>query len=99
LILIVGAIAIPNLIRSDMAVNEASAVTSLRTIYQASVNYSETYKNGYPANLEMLAGIGVPSCDHAGLISAQLASGMRSAYVYTYDTSSCPVPQSEASII
>ena len=97
LILIVAAIAIPNLLRSRMAANEASAVGSLRTIYQASVNYSETYKNGYPANLEMLAGIGVPRCDHAGLISAQLASGMRSGYVFTYDPSSGPVPQSVAS--
>jgi len=96
LILIVAAIAIPNLLRSRMSVNEASAVGSLRTIYQASVNYSETYKNGYPANLEVLTGIGVPSCDHAGLINAQLASGRRNGYVFTYEPSSGPVPQSVA---
>lgn len=97
LILIVAAIAIPNLLRSRMAANEASAVGSLRTIYQASVNYSETYKNGYPANLEVLTGIGIPSCDHAGLIGTQLASGMRNGYVFTYEPSSGPVPQSVAS--
>jgi type II secretory pathway pseudopilin PulG len=97
LILIVAAIAIPNLLRSRMAANEASAVGSLRTIYQASVNYSETYKNGYPANLDVLTGIGIPSCDHAGLIGAQLAGGTRNGYVFTYEPSSGPVPQSVAS--
>jgi len=96
LILIVAAIAIPNLLRSRMAANEASAVGSLRTIYQASVNYSETYRNGYPPNLEVLTGMGIPSCDHAGLIGAQLASGRRNGYVFTYEPSSGPVPQSVA---
>ncbi len=96
LILIVAAIAIPNLLRSRMAANEASAVGSLRTIYEASVSYSETYKNGYPANLEVLTGTGVPSCDHAGLIGAQLASGRRNGYVFTYEPSSGPVRESVA---
>ncbi|MGH9571977.1 MAG: DUF4190 domain-containing protein [Candidatus Acidiferrales bacterium] len=96
LILIVAAIAIPKFLHSRVALNEASAVGSLRTIYQASVNYSETYKNGYPANLEVLTGMGIPSCDHAGLISAQLASGMRNGYVFTYEPSTGPVPQSVA---
>ncbi len=43
IILIIAAIAIPNLIRSKMAANEASAVASLRTINTAEVVYSSTY--------------------------------------------------------
>ncbi|SRR6266404_3787446 len=43
IILIIAAIAIPNLLRSKMAANEASAVASLRTINTAEVVYSSTY--------------------------------------------------------
>jgi len=43
IILIIAAIAIPNLIRSKMAANEASAVASIRTINTSEVVYSSTY--------------------------------------------------------
>ena len=43
IILIIAAIAIPNLIRSKMAANEASAVATLRTLNTAEVVYSSTY--------------------------------------------------------
>src|ERR1700757_1739775 len=43
IILIIAAIAIPNLIRSKMAANEAAAVATLRTINTAEVVYSSTY--------------------------------------------------------
>src|SRR5258708_12214032 len=43
IILIIAAIAIPNLIRSKMAANEASAVATLRSINTAQVVYSSTY--------------------------------------------------------
>ena len=97
LILIVAAIAIPNLLRARTAANEASAIGSLRTIDQAAITYSQTYKNGYPANLEVLTGIGLPSCDHAGLIDGVLASGTRDGYVFTYQPTSGPLPESIAS--
>src|SRR3990170_6090337 len=48
IILIIAAIAIPNLLRSRMAANEASAVGSLRTLNTASVQYSTTYGTGFP---------------------------------------------------
>ncbi|MBZ5660450.1 MAG: prepilin-type N-terminal cleavage/methylation domain-containing protein, partial [Acidobacteriia bacterium] len=54
IILIIAAIAIPNLLRSKMAANEASAVGSLRTINTASVAFSTTYGN-YPTKLPDLA--------------------------------------------
>jgi len=43
IILIIAAIAIPNLLRSRMAANESSAVGSLRTINTAEVAFSTTY--------------------------------------------------------
>ena len=43
IILIIAAIAIPNLLRSRMAANEASAVGSIRTINTSNVTYYSTY--------------------------------------------------------
>src|SRR5258708_38876706 len=57
IILIIAAIAIPNLLRSRMAANEASAVGSLRTINTAEVTYSTTYPNvGFAATIRALGG-------------------------------------------
>jgi type IV pilus assembly protein PilA len=56
IILIIAAIAIPNLLRSRMAANEASGVGSLRTINTAAVTYSSMYGNGYAATLGVLGG-------------------------------------------
>ena len=39
IILIIGAIAIPNLLRAKIAANEASAVGSTRTIVTAEISY------------------------------------------------------------
>ena len=43
IILIIAAIAIPNLIRSRMAANEASAVGSIRTMNTGAITYNSTY--------------------------------------------------------
>jgi prepilin-type N-terminal cleavage/methylation domain-containing protein len=57
IILIIAAIAIPNLLRSRMAANEASAVGSLRTINTAEVTYSTTYPSiGFSPDLKSLGG-------------------------------------------
>jgi type IV pilus assembly protein PilA len=56
IILIIAAIAIPNLLRSRMAANEASAVGSLRTINTAEVTYSTTYPSLGFGNLATLGG-------------------------------------------
>ncbi len=45
IILIIAAIAIPNLIKSKMAANEASAVGSLRTITTAEIAYSSATRS------------------------------------------------------
>ena len=51
IILIIAAIAIPNLLRSRMAANEASAVGSIRTVNTAAISYNSSYGNGFPSLL------------------------------------------------
>jgi len=78
--LVVAAIAIPNLVRSRIAANEASAVGSIRTIVTSEVTYAAFYpKKGFASNLAALGmdprGPGAaPSPEHAGLLSEPLAN-------------------------
>ena len=100
IILIIAAIAIPNLIRSKMAANEASAVASLRTINTAEVVYSSTYNiaNVFSADLTSLADGGtaancaagkIPTSAAACLIDPALAGATvapgKSGYLFTYN--------------
>jgi type IV pilus assembly protein PilA len=48
IILIIAAIAIPNLLRSRMTAYEASAVGSLKAINTSAVMYASIYGNGFP---------------------------------------------------
>lgn len=83
-ILIVAAIAIPSLLRSKIAANEASAVGSLRTLNTVCVNYSVTWNTGFPVALSNL-GPGTPAtAAAAGLIDSVLASGTKSGYKLIY---------------
>ena len=87
IILIIAAIAIPNLLRSRMAANEASAVGSLRAITTAAITYSTTYGNGFPPSLAAMgppAGGGADSCDYSGLLDSVLSAGQKSGYNFTY---------------
>ncbi len=54
IILIIAAIAIPNLIQARISANEAAAASSIRTITTAAVVYSTTYLNGYPPAITTL---------------------------------------------
>jgi prepilin-type N-terminal cleavage/methylation domain-containing protein len=56
IILIIAAIAIPNLLRSKIAANEASAVASVRTIDTAEVTYASSWGLGYAPDLGSLGG-------------------------------------------
>ena len=57
IILIIAAIAIPNLLRARMAANEASAVSSIRTITVGEVTYQTAYPTtGYATALTNLGG-------------------------------------------
>ena len=55
IILIIAAIAIPNLLRARIASNESSAAASIRTIDTAELSYQNAYPDvGYPATLAIL---------------------------------------------
>lgn len=94
IILIIAAIAIPNLLRSKMAANEASAVGSLRTMNTASVAYSTTY-GSYPGGLASLGPSTSPSSTAADLIDSALMSGTKSGYKFTFTS---PAPYQQYSI-
>ena len=100
IILIIAAIAIPNLIRSKMAANEASAVASIRTVNTSEVVYSSTYNvtNVFSNNLAQLGDGGtstncgatfIPTKDSACLIDPALeiavsTAVLKSGYFFTY---------------
>ena len=84
IILIIAAIAIPNLLRSKMAANEASAVGSLRAINTACITYSTIYGTGYPALLANLGPATPASAAAADLVDSVLAAGTKSGYVFTF---------------
>ena len=94
-ILIVAAIAIPNLVRSRMLANEASAIGSLRAILAASATYATTYGNGFPPSLAALGpppdGGNSATCDYANLIDGALARGQNDGYDFAFKGSN-PVP-------
>ena len=74
-VMIVAAIAIPNLLRARMAANEASAVASVRTLVTAEVTYSSSHPDkGFTCYLGDLSG--------DGLIDSGLASGTRNGYKF-----------------
>ena len=81
IILIIAAIAIPNLLRSRMAANEASAVGSIRTVNTAEVTYSSTYPDCGFTSLTTLGGAGGATTG-AGLIDNVLAGGTKSGYSF-----------------
>ncbi len=86
-LLIIAAIAIPNLLRARLAANEASAVGCLRTINTAVVVYKSSYRRGFPVSLLAMgpATTGkTPSADAADLIDETLVSGIRSGYRFSY---------------
>jgi type IV pilus assembly protein PilA len=93
IILIIAAIAVPNLVRSRMSANEASAVASMRTIITSEIIYSSTYTVGFSSNLLSLSDGGTPtncippavaSASAACLLDSNVATGIKSGYVFTY---------------
>ena len=107
IILVIAAIAIPNLLRSRLAANEASAVASIRTITTAETSYSTTFPNvGYTCTMSELGppAAGQPvSTSAGGILDAVLASGTKRGYTFALTNctgtprasySSAAVPQS-----
>lgn len=106
IILIIAAIAIPNLIKSKMAANESSAVGALRTINTALITYaSECPGIGYSATLkEMNTGaicgggaaiidnvIGQDPAVKAGYSITYIAGAAVNGVVNSYTLSATPV--------
>src|SRR3954468_1722304 len=83
IILIIAAIAIPNLLRSRMAANEASAVGSIRTINTAEVTYFSTYGAGYAPALTNLGPAATCDATNACLLDGVLSAGQKSGYNFT----------------
>jgi type IV pilus assembly protein PilA len=74
-ILIVAAIAIPNLLRARIPANEASAAGSVRNLISAEISYQSTHPQaGFTCNLSDLGS--------AGLIDSRLASGQKTGYIF-----------------
>jgi type IV pilus assembly protein PilA len=87
LILIIAAIAIPNLLRAKMAANEASAVGALRSYSYALGSYSSLCPSiGFPKSLANLGHGNPGGCDHAGVLDGFLAREIpvRSGYTFHY---------------
>lgn len=86
-ILIIAAIAIPNLLRSRITANEASTVGALRTLNTVCMTYQVTYGQ-FPPDLKSLgappAGV-EPGPSAADLIDDVLAGGQKSGYLFIYE--------------
>ena len=86
IILIIAAIAIPNLLRSKIAANQASAVGSLRTLNTSCIAFSTSYGQ-FPAaltNLGPVASGSTASSTSADLIDSVLSAGTKSGYTFVY---------------
>ena len=95
IILIVAAIAIPSLLNSRMAANEAAAAVTVRTITTAAMTYNSTYGNGFPATLAILGGppAGPASCNQAILLDDLIttAPNQKSGFLFTFTPVGPPV--------
>lgn len=86
IILVIAAFAIPALLRSKIAANQASAVGSLRSLNTSCTAYSTSYGQ-YPAALGNLGPVGsggVADSTSADLVDMVLASGVKSGYTFIY---------------
>jgi prepilin-type N-terminal cleavage/methylation domain-containing protein len=92
IILIIAAIAIPNLLRARMAANESSAASGVRTMNTAEVSYQSAYPSQGYATIAQLgpasaAACAAPSSANACLIdwslaNATAAANKRSGYLF-----------------
>src|SRR5881397_2746268 len=84
IILIIAAIAIPNLLKSRMAANESSAVGSIRTLNTAEVTYASGCPHvGFSATIDEL-NTGAVCAGGTGIIDNVLSTGNKSGYTFAY---------------
>jgi len=86
IILIIAAIAIPSLLHSKIAANEASAVAAVRTISTAETTYASSWGTGYAVTLDNLGGLTpcVAAAASACIIEPILSTApyMKSGYTF-----------------
>ncbi len=87
-ILVIAAIAIPNMVHARMQANEASAVSSMHAIHTAEALYSDTYPQvGFAGNLADLGSRGT-DCKNPGksnaciIMDSALSGGVKSGYTF-----------------
>lgn len=86
IILIIAAIAIPNLLRSRMSANEASAVGSVRLLITCAVTYQTGHPNlGFPLTADLM-GPTPPNdnCIDQVLVDATTGAGQKSGYMFGF---------------
>ena len=88
IMLILMALAVPQMLKLKKHANELSATQTMRTIGQAEISYNSAYPtSGYACTLAALGGdpkAGAPSAQAAQLIDPALAStGQKSGYSFT----------------
>ena len=84
IILVVAAIALPNLLSARISADASSAVGSLRTVNSACVTYRWTYGTGFPTALANLGPAPAASSAAADLVDNVLASGTKGGYTFVY---------------
>ena len=96
IILIIAAIAIPSLLNSRIAANEAAAAVTVRTITTAAMTYSSTYGNGFPPSLATLGGppAGPATCNQAVLLDEIIttAPNSKSGFAFNFTPVGPTVP-------
>jgi type IV pilus assembly protein PilA len=90
IILVIAAIAVPNLLRARIASNEASAGASMRTIATAEMTYTLAYPTIGFSDLPSLGGPinCVPSAATACILDSLLSTGNKSGYAFVATPSS-----------
>ncbi|MBZ5525563.1 MAG: prepilin-type N-terminal cleavage/methylation domain-containing protein [Acidobacteriia bacterium] len=91
IILIIAAIAIPNLLHSRMAANEAAGAQTVRMLITNEIAYSTSYPTvGYAPNIGALGGTAVPctpgsasACLIDGALGCAKEPCLRDAYLYS----------------
>ena len=78
---IIAAVAIPNLVTSRMAANEASAISSVRTLVTAQLTYSATVGNGQYGAISDLQG--------ANIVDILLGSGTKEGFTFHHGSQRC----------
>ena len=88
IILIIAAIAIPNLLRAKIAANQSAAVGTLRTMNSAEETFSSVYSDGFTLTLAQLGGAAgtKASCANGMYIDEVLSTdpATKSGYTFTY---------------